>query len=254
VLPRSGAVIYILNMGTLIFDIETVGESWEELDEVSKQSLTRWLQRGSYSEAERQAKQKDIIEGLGFSPFTGSVVSIAVYDRERKQGAVYFQSDTATADEHVGEFVLKVRTEAEMLAEFWEGASTYTTFVTYNGRMFDVPFLLHRSVINKVQPSVDLMADRYMNRKVATKHVDLADQLSFYGAMPRRASLHIVCRAYSITSPKTGGVSGDDVAELFRSQQFRDIACYNAEDVIATTKLYDIWKQYLDWSEDAIEY
>jgi hypothetical protein len=40
-------------------------------------------------------------------------------------------------------------------------------------------------------------------------------------------------------------VSGDDVAQLFREKRGRDIAQYNARDLIATAALYEKWQTYL---------
>ena len=132
-----------------------------------------------------------------------------------------------------------------MLEDFWKGAKSYDTFVTFNGRSFDAPFLMHRSIAQEVVPSVNLMEGRYLYQQKTIRHVDLQDQLTFYGAMMRKPSLHLFCRAYGIESPKVAGVSGDDVAELFMQKKFRDIALYNARDVAATTKLYEKWLNYL---------
>ncbi len=232
-------------MPTLIFDIETVGEDWGALDEVTQDSLTRWIDKTAKSEEEHVVLLEDLQNGLGFSPLTGSVVSIAVYDLERGLGAVYYIGNGDETDEEVDGYVLRQRSESEMLRDFWEGAKSYDTFVTFNGRCFDVPFLLHRSVVCGVVPTKDLMEGRYLNQQKTTFHIDLQDQLTFYGAMHRRPNLHMFCRAYDIESPKAAGVAGDDVAELFASKQFRDIATYNARDVIATTELYQKWLKYL---------
>ena len=75
--------------------------------------------------------------------------------------------------------------------------------------------------------------------------MDLQDQLTFYGAVRRRPSLHLFCRSYGIASPKVHGVGGDDIAELFARKKFRDIALYNARDVEATVQLYEKWLTYL---------
>ena len=232
-------------MSTLIFDIETVGEAWGNIDPTTQTVLTRWIDRSTATEEERIAKMTDLKAGLGFSPLTGSVVSIALYDLERQQGAVYFSAEDTTNNETVGEYVLKVRSETEMLEEFWEGARAYDTFVTFNGRAFDVPFLLHRSVATRVKPTADLLSGRYLYQQKAVRHVDLLDQLTFYGAQFRKPSLHLFCRAFGIESPKVSGVSGDDVAELFQLKKFRDIALYNRDDVVATTALYELWLEYL---------
>ena len=150
-----------------------------------------------------------------------------------------------TEDLSEGTVILKVRTEKEMLEDFWAGAKAYDTFVTFNGRGFDVPFLLLRSAILGVLPTRDLMDGRYLYQQKNQKHIDLADQLSFYGAVFRKASLHLYCRAFGIESPKAGGVTGDDVSALFREGKCETIARYNVRDIIATAELYKKWQQYL---------
>jgi 3'-5' exonuclease len=231
-------------MATLIFDIETVGEDWDSLDQTTKEILSRWINRTSKTEEEREVEMRDLKEGLGFSPLTGSVVAIGLYDLERKQGAVYYVTENEEEEYTMGEYTLKPRSEKEMLRAFWEGAREYDTFVTFNGRGFDVPFLMLRSAIHDLRPSQDLMDGRYLYQQKYVKHIDLQDQLTFYGAMMRKPSLHLFCRAFGIESPKAAGVAGDDVAELFKAKKFRDIAEYNTRDVIATTELYKKWLQY----------
>lgn len=232
-------------MATLIFDIETIGESWEAMDTTTQTVLSRWIHKTAKTKNEEQSQLTDLKEGLGFSPLTGKIVAIGVYDLERKQGAVYYTGLGTEVDEEVDSYMLKQRTEKEMLEDFWEGAKSYDTFVTFNGRGFDVPFLLHRSIACGVMPTCDLMAGRYLYQQKTVKHVDLQDQLTFYGAMFKKPSLHLFCRAYGIESPKSEGVSGDDVATLFANRQFKDIARYNAHDVTATAILYEKWLMYL---------
>lgn len=227
-------------MATLVFDIETVGEDWSLLDTVTKESLSRWIERTVRTPEEKAAKLTDLKAGLGFSPFTGSIVAISLYDVERGQGAAYFISDREEEYEE-DNFVLRSLSEKRMLELFWEGARSYDTFVTFNGRGFDVPFLMVRSAIHDIRPTRDLMEGRYLYQQKRTRHVDLQDQLSWYGAMMRRPSLHMVTRAFGIESPKAEGISGDDVAELFKAKKFRDIASYNIRDVRATTLLYEKW-------------
>jgi 3'-5' exonuclease len=232
-------------MATLVFDIETVGEDWNGLDMTTQGMLTRWVERTARNEEERAVGLRDIQEGLGFSPLTGSVVAIGLYDLERRQGVVYYHDDKEGDETEYGEFLLKSRTEKEMLEDFWDGAQSYDTFVTFNGRGFDVPFLNLRSAVHGIRPTQDLMGGRYLYQQKSVRHVDLQDQMTFYGAMHRRPSLHLFCRAFGIESPKVDGVAGDDVAELFRMKKFGDIARYNARDVIATTALYKKWLECL---------
>lgn len=232
-------------MSTLIFDIETVGEDWTMLDTTTQDVLSRWVVRTAKNDEERDVQMKDLREGLGFSPLTGEIVAIGLYDLERRQGAVYYQSEKHKEETEMGEYVLKPRTEEEMLEDFWEGSKQYTIFVTFNGRGFDVPFMNLRSAVHGIRPSQDLMDGRYLYQQKRMKHVDLQDQMTYYGATHRRPSLHLFCRAFGIESPKAEGIAGDDVAELFKAKKFRDIAAYNARDVIATTELYKKWLKYL---------
>ncbi len=232
-------------MSTLIIDIETVGEEWDSFDEVTKSTLTRWILKTANKPSEYDARLDDIKNGLGFSPFTGFIVALGVYDLERKQGTVYYQGSDDVPDEQIGSFWYRARSESKMLVEFWEGVQEYGTIVTFNGRAFDVPFLLHRSIVSHVLPTVDLLRYRYLTQQVPPYHIDLADQLTFYGAMARRPSLHMFCRAYGIESPKSHGVAGDDVARLFRDGRGRDIAVYNTHDLLATALLFEKWRTYL---------
>ncbi|MDP2650591.1 MAG: ribonuclease H-like domain-containing protein, partial [bacterium] len=129
---------------------------------------------------------------------------------------------------------------------FWEAAKSYDEFISFNGRGFDAPFLMIRSAVHKIKPTKDLMSNRYLNSQWSgAKHIDLQDQLTFYGAVRRKGSLHLWSRAFGIKSPKAEGISGEDVGRLFREKQFLDIARYNVDDLKATKGLYDFWKSYL---------
>jgi DNA polymerase elongation subunit (family B) len=232
-------------MATLIFDIETVGDPWDDLDVVTQESLSRWIRRTSKDKGTYDLLMDDLKDGLGFSPLTGKVVAIGLFDKERKQGAVYYTGALNEPDSREGDYVLKQRSEKEMLEDFWEGARSYDTFVTFNGRAFDVPFLLHRSVVNGVVPTCDLMSGRYLYQQKNIQHIDLQDQLTFYGVMTKKPNLHLFCKAYGIESPKASGIAGDDVAKLFSEKRYKDIALYNSRDVNATALLYEKWLTYL---------
>lgn len=234
-------------MRTLVFDIETIGEEWDGIDETTQHMLSRWIDRTAKTEEEREAAIADLADGLGFSPLTGSIVAIGLYDLEAEKGVVYYQRNDGKepGDLSEGSVLLKVRDEKDMLADFWTGAKAYDTFVTFNGRGFDVPFLMLRSAVHGVLPTCNLMDGRYLYQQKYKKHIDLADQLCFYGAILKKPPLHLYCRAFGIESPKAAGVTGDDVAALFREKKCEDIARYNVRDIIATAELYKKWLKYL---------
>jgi hypothetical protein len=57
-------------MPTLIFDIETIGENFDELDETSQEVLTRWIKKDATSEEQYQHSLESVKNGLGFSPLS----------------------------------------------------------------------------------------------------------------------------------------------------------------------------------------
>lgn len=102
-----------------------------------------------------------------------------------------------------------------------------------------------RSAIHKIRPSKDFMSNRYLNYQREARHIDLQDQLAFYGSVRREGGLHLFCRAFGIESPKTEEVKGDDVKRLFTEKKYKDIARYNVRDIVATRDLYRYWDEYL---------
>ena len=231
---------------TLIIDIETIGEKWEEIDEFTQNNLASWVRRESRNDAELEQGMEMLQESLGFSPLTGQIVAIGMLDYERDRRAVYYQDPHTETKVEEGGVAYQSMTEAEMLNKFWEVAQKYDTFVTFNGYQFDAPYLMVRAAIHGIRPTVNLLSNRYVSMQRGGKtHVDLIDQLSFYGAMRKKGSLHMWTRAFGITSPKSEGVNGHQVAEMFAKGRYLDIAKYNAADIKATAELYTKWLHLL---------
>ncbi|MDP2838052.1 MAG: ribonuclease H-like domain-containing protein [Candidatus Moranbacteria bacterium] len=237
-------------MATLVFDIETVGEDFDTLDQTSQDVLTRWIKRESESGEDYTAALADLKAGMGFSPLTGQIVAIGIRDVEREKSAVYFQAskDGQEKSFEEGDCKFEVMTEQDTLQKFWDVVEKYDTFVTFNGRAFDVPFLMVRSAVHGIRPSKNLLGNRYLNYHPSNaRHVDLLDQLTFYGAMRKKGSLHLWCRLFGIESPKAQGVDGDDVKALYESGKSDDIARYNARDLRATAELYQRYVKFLQF-------
>ena len=231
------------------FDIETVGEDFDSLDKATQENLTRWIKKESSNEDEYKLALDDLKTGLGFSPLTGEIVAIGMLDYHKNEGAVYFQAPGEKLAETKEEnFAFKPASEEEMLKRFWEAARHYQVFITFNGRGFDVPFLMVRSAIRGIRPTKDLLRGRYLyQHNPDALHIDLLEQLTFYGATRRKGSLHLWSRAFGIESPKASGVTGDDVAPLFKKKKFLEIARYNSLDLRATKELYEKWQTYLQF-------
>jgi len=234
-------------MPKIIFDIETVGEEFDKIDPKTQEMMTWWIKRESKDEKEFQAQLEIIKNELGFSPLTGQIVSIGMLDFESQKGAVYFQAPKKKLEEFEEDGIkYKAMGEKEILKGFWSVAEHAEEFITFNGRSFDVPYILVRGAKHKIRPTKDLMSNRYLgSQKFGAKHVDLLDQLTFYGSVRKKGSLHMWTRLFGIKSPKEEGVDGDQVAGLFKDGKYQDIARYNARDLFATGKLYEYWNKYL---------
>lgn len=230
-------------MSTLIIDIETRAEQWSELPGITRAALTHWIGKGNFPEEEKRQKQAEVISRLSFSPFTASIISLAVYDVERKTGAVYYVSETSGDAFTVDDFTFKERTEKEILEDFWEGTLSYDAFVTFNGRSFTLPFLYHRSIVHKVRPTVDIAKERYVTKQTLPYHIDLLDEFSLHGAMAHRPSLQLLCGAYGIENASLLG--GEEIENAFVAGRFRTIAEKNMGDVQAIEQLYQRWKEHL---------
>lgn len=229
-------------MPKLIFDIETVGVEFDSLDDKSQELLLRFAETPEDIEA--------VKEELGFSPLTGQVVAIGVLNPETNKGAVYFLDPEEKFEKEEKDSVqyIPYKSEKDLLKSFWDAAAHYDQFVSFSGRNFDGPYLMIRSAIHKVKPTKNLVPYRYESDqygKVIT-HLDLLDRFTFFGALRRKGGLHIWCQAFGIRSPKSQGVSGDDVAQLFKDGEYLKIAEYCFDDVVATEKLYEYWEKYIN--------
>ncbi len=222
-------------MLTVIFDIETVGHEFDSLDSMSQEYFLRF--------AETEPAKEEARNSLSFFPLTAQIVAIGLLEVETDKGFVFYQNCGSLFPEKLmeGDTTFQSGSEKEILKLFWEQLKKYNCFVTFNGRVFDCPFLMLRSAINQIRPTRNLMPYRYQFRE----HVDLADQLSFYDALRRKFSLHMWCQAFGIPSPKEGGVTGLMVKDMFKQGKCLDIARYCLCDVKATKALYLLWDQYI---------
>jgi hypothetical protein len=214
----------------VVFDIETVSFPWLELDALQREKLTR-----------RAEDHEDFLrrkEGGALSPYTGKVIVIGMQNPETRRGIVWYEAPGARAarPSEDGLFEYVACDEPTMLREFWENVDKFDRFVSFNGRSFDGPFLSVRSAVHALAPSKNLSGYRY---SVET-HVDLMEVLSFQGAVARdqQPSLHAACVAFGIPSPKSEGMHGYAVGDLYRRGLVREIADYCRRDVEATAALF----------------
>lgn len=228
-------------MKRLVFDIETVGLPWESLAPSQQEYLLRDAEKEK-TQKEKEKKQAELKEWRALYPFTSKVVVIGMYYIEQQKGYVYYESETEEVwqSEETG-FYYKGLPEKEILQKFWEFASKVDQLVTFNGRGFDVPFLMLRSAMLGIKPSKNLMGNRFDSKM----HLDLLEQLSFYGGF-RKFNLDFYCHGFGIKTPKSKDVSGAEVKTMYEEGRIKEIAEYCGRDIYATYQLYEIWKEFLE--------
>lgn len=220
-------------MNTIIFDIETIAQDFEKLDQASQ----KYLLKG----AETVEEEEKAIEQMSLWAPTNRIIAIGMLSVESEKGGVYFQSlDKKIDDWEEGGIKYSAGTEKEILEKFWKAISHADKFVTFNGRGFDCPILMLCSAFLGVKPSKNLMPYRYS----AEQHIDLLEQLTFYNAT-RKFNLDMFCKAFGIESPKSHGITGLDIKPLFEAGEYEKIARYCAGDLRATRDLYLRWVEYM---------
>lgn len=132
--------------------------------------------------------------------------------------------------------VLENSEEPALLQQFWKvvklrkGAPVRTTFITFNGRGFDLPCLFLRSLKHRI-PIVVWDRSRY---SFEFSH-DVCDDLSDFGAS-NRPSLDVVAKLIGL--PGKTDIKGHLVEELYKSGEKERIKDYCMDDALNT---YLIW-------------
>jgi hypothetical protein len=221
----------------MFFDIETAGKDFESLDAKTQEYLLRFAKDEEAVEKEKAS--------MGLWPLTGEIIAISLYSSDQKKGIVYYRNERP--DNTKNDILLEgewsfapVKDEKELLKKFWAAVKQTKQIISFNGRVFDAPFILVRSAVNKLKPTINLMPTRYNEF-----HLDLMEQLTFYGAVKRRFSLEMWCKTLGIENPKKD-VEGTMVTGLFKEQKYFEIAKYCKGDTVATFSLYTIWKEFMN--------
>ncbi len=190
----------------------------------------------------RREKEDEAVRYMSLYPYTAKVIAIGIFDVEKEKSFVYYENEEGEEwQSPKGEVHYKGVTEEEMLNSFWRIIEVTDKVITFNGRNFDAPFLMIRSALNKIKPSKNLITNRFDT----SLHIDLLEQLTYYG-ITRKFNLDFYCRAFGIESPKSKGISGMEVKNLYEAGRIKDIAVYCGSDIKATSELYKIWDQYLN--------
>lgn len=226
----------------MVFDIEVVADNFEEYDERTRDYLLKY--------ATDEVSRKNTIDSLVFSPFTSMLVAIGMLDVTKNNGAVLMNAPEGTylipPDDKDIKYICG--SEEKILEDFWKkiDKEKYDLFVTFNGREFDCPYLMLRSLILDIKPTYNLMSGSDFTFR--NYHFDILKELTFFKHSPtgarRKYNLDFYCNKLNIDSPKAGGVSGDKVGNLYKAGEYQKIADYAAGDIIAEAALFERVKNF----------
>ncbi len=222
-------------MSRVVVDIETLALPLDTFDDVRQEYLLRF--------AATPEEREDALLKLNLYAPTARILAIGMLNPDTGGGRVYIDAPAMSPWESGdGSVQFLPLEEPELLENFWKDLVPYRQIITFNGRGFDCPFLMLRSSLLSVRPSRNLLGNRYDTKG----HIDLLDQLTFYGAT-RKFNLDFYCKAYGIDSPKSHGVTGLDLGGLVQEGKFREIAEYCLGDVEATADLFKRWESTLSF-------
>jgi DNA polymerase I len=222
-------------MNKIIFDIETLAPEFNDLNPTVQEDLIEKFSK-DVPEKDREKIIALIEDRLGLLPQFSKIIAISFYNPDTKKGAVHFLApkDFSNWSEESIEFKC-FQEEKELLTEFWKIIPNYQEIISYNGNNFDIPFILFRSLVCHIKPTIDLL-----NKDC---HIDLYQILSFNRRISH-LSLKFLSISLNIEDPKKN-IDGRKIRNLVKSGDYQSLVKYAIGDVMATAEIYNLWNNYL---------
>lgn len=230
----------MMDRNVLVFDIETMAD----LTPDNREAVTALA-------AQRQVSPEDY---GSLCPPLARVVCIGWYDLgAQKLGALFdaslcagewprsVQVDAAAGDTRTCE-IQECQHEAEMLRRFGHMVVQHLgqpnpQLVTFNGRGFDLPVLIHRAIKHHVTEGRELLLKAALeSRYRPLRHLDLLDAVTFCGATGRWP-MAAYAVGYGWRSPKQE-MQGALVGPAVHEGRIIDVVRYCVGDVLATAHVY----------------
>lgn len=194
--------------------------------------------------------QKKAYSKAALSPLTGKIILIGMLISTTEE-EVENQAITKTEIGNVLVNFYEVNdtfNEPDMLSLFWADLANLwdngnAPLVTYNGKSFDVPYLIQRSIINGITlpphlPTMDELLYKYNNRH----HVDL-----FHTLNPNHGNYSSLNEWSFLTGDSNilESNQASDIAEWYEKGEFDKIKQKNTEDLFKSYFLYNKVKQWI---------
>jgi len=129
--------------------------------------------------------------------------------------------------------------EKNILSEFWIFLRGFDSardlLIGHNILDFDLPFIVQRSIIRGVRPSVDFYFGRY-------RRAPIFDTMRIWDCWKGKGATSLKKLAYALglECPKAGGLTGENLYEAFCEGRYEEIYRYCMRDVKVTR---NVWRK-----------
>lgn len=179
----------------------------------------------------------EALDKLALSPLTGRIILIGMlFDKN---------PELANATEYAINmkpvwYVPLQGEEEEILEKFWMLSSKHlfqdANLLSFNGKAFDLPFIMNRSAIKKVKPPRKMQMTDYLSKYRHTPHFDL---FNWFG------SGSLVEWSYRLGISDSLQRDGHKIGTWYETGQMQLIIDKNIIDVAQTTTIYQAIKDML---------
>jgi len=179
----------------------------------------------------------EALDKLALSPLTGRIILIGMlFDKN---------PELANATEYAINmkpvwYVPLQGEEEEILEKFWMLSSKHlfqdANLLSFNGKAFDLPFIMNRSAIKKVKPPRKMQMTDYLSKYRHTPHFDL---FNWFG------SGSLVEWSYRLGISDSLQRDGYKIGTWYETGQMQLIIDKNIIDVAQTTTIYQAIKDML---------
>ena len=215
-----------MNPERVCIDIETIPCQGlpDELLEIARQRTEK--KRAKDKENDEGSKEDtNLVKFCSLNPGFGQIVCIGV---------------GADAVSGVDVRMFSGKDEVAVLSQFWTYLSSKrnSKIVTFNGKSFDVPFIIKRSAVLGIPPTVRISTRRYET----DRHFDVYELLTDFYNSKEKFSLHAYCRMFGVENTDTS--TGSEVFQLWKEERLSEIESHCTKDVKSTLALHSRIQSY----------
>lgn len=226
----------------LFFDIETVSQ-YSDYFSLPEKIKILWDEKSQ--KIDKRKKSEDLYERAPLYAEFGKIICISVGFIYEKENQRFIRIKSFYGDD-----------EKEILTNFFELLNNnYTSnnnfLCGHNIKEFDIPFIIRRAIINRIQIPDILNVVNY--KPWETRFLDTMDIWRF-GEYKNYISLNLLAGIFDIPSPKDE-ISGKDVHDVYyKEKNINKIVNYCQKDVITLIKIYLRYENEGDISDNNIEF